>query len=59
MLAMNSCLSQMVKGHVDSRASRQSRSIREFNIEEEHKKLQEKFSSGDDLKIVRIKRPDE
>ena len=49
----------MVKGHVDSRASRQSRSIREFNIEEEHKKLQEKFNSGDDLKIVRIKRPDE
>jgi hypothetical protein len=52
------CL-QMVTGHVDARATSKSRSLREFDLEEEHRKLQQSFTTGEDFKVVRIQRPDE
>jgi hypothetical protein len=49
----------MVTGHVDARATTKSRSLREFDLEEEHRKLQQSFTTGEDFKVVRIQRPDE
>ncbi|KAG5192089.1 hypothetical protein JKP88DRAFT_230436, partial [Tribonema minus] len=53
-------LSYVVTGHVETRdRKRQSQSLRQFDLQEEHRKLQQQFASGEDFKIVRIPRPGE
>jgi hypothetical protein len=52
-------LSSFTAGGVAARQGRGSKSLsqRQFDLEEEHRKIQEQFGEGKEFRVVRIPRP--